>query len=72
MTNADTTKEELQFQSFQQKFSGFQGLSPAYIFHGSPDVTIECADSISTLCVPLPNDTDTVKKYIKLSKWLVN
>lgn len=55
---SDTTKEGLQFQSFQQKFSGFQHLSPAYIFHGSPDVTIECEDSISALCLPLPDDTD--------------
>ena len=52
---SDTTKEGLQFQSAQQKFSGFQCLSPAYIFHGSPDVTIECEDSI---CLPWPDDTD--------------
>ena len=61
---SDTTKDGLQFQSFQQKFSGFQRLSPAYIFHGSPDVTIECESSVASLCLPLPDDTDTqLSKY---------
>ena len=48
-TISDTTKEGLQFQSVQQKFSGFQRISPAYICYGSPDVTTECEDSI---CLP--------------------
>ena len=46
---SDTTKDGLQFQSFQQKFSGFQRLSPAYIFHGSPDVTIEYESSVANI-----------------------
>ena len=37
----NTTKEGINFESFQQEFLNIQNLSSAYIFHGSPDVTIQ-------------------------------
>lgn len=37
----NTTSDGLYFESFQTQFANLQGLSPAYIFHGSPDVLIK-------------------------------
>ena len=41
----NTTSEGLNFESFQKQFSDLQGLSPAYIFPGSPDVLIKGKDN---------------------------
>lgn len=45
----NTTSEGLNFESFQKKFSDLQGLSPAYIFQGSPDVLIKGKDNFIPL-----------------------
>ena len=47
----DTTGAGIGFESFQQKFSCIQGLSPIYMFHGSPDVLIKTKNDVVPLAL---------------------
>ena len=54
----NTTKEGLHFDSFQLKFLTLPSLASAYIFHGSPDVVIDCESEVAAaMSLPLQDFT---------------
>ena len=55
-----TTGAGLAYESFQQKFSGVQGISPIYIFHGSSDVLITTKDDVPVVLLALHYHTTRV------------